>query len=378
MPKYFKPNYKNSIISIPATIMSYLGIKHKYTTNATLKKELRKNYKNIVFILFDGFGKSIVNKNLKPSDCLRANMKDTLHSVFPPTTTAATTSYITCSYPAEHGWLGWNMYFEDINETLDLFTARESFTQVQLEDKDYVRKTLPLKTVFERIDGKKGYNVASLYPAKLKSFCNKNYSYRTLKEMFSKIKQVCSNSKKNILYCYNESPDDLMHEFGTTSIEAKDFISSINVGLETLKEELNDTLIIISADHSQIDIKSRIYLHQYKDICELLETPPYLDSRAVSFRVKHGKKVEFYNLFNKYFGNEFVLLTKKTIQKKKLFGESSELVEKYIGDFVAIGIGNSIIQYTNRDEEHLFNFKGHHAGLTKEEVEVPLILISKK
>jgi len=64
--------------------------------------------------------------------------------------------------------------------------------------------------------------------------------------------------------------------------------------------------------------------------------------------------------------------------QKKLFGPQTDKLDKYLGDFVAIGIGKSIIQYTNRGEEHLFNFKGHHAGLTKEELEVPLIMIAKK
>jgi len=378
MPKYYKPNYKKSIITVPATISSYLGIKHNYPINQILRKELRKNYKNIVFILFDGLGKSIINKNLSKDNILRINTKSVMHSVFPPTTTAATTSYITCSYPSEHGWLGWNMYFEDLNQTLDLFTARESFTQVEIEDKDYVRKTLPLNTVFDKMNNKKDYLVATLYPSKLRSFYEKNYSYRSTKEMFSKIKQICNNSHKNILYCYNESPDDLMHEYGTESVETKDFLNLISSSLEKLQEEMKDTLIIISADHGQIDVDNRIYIHQYSDICDMLEIPPYLDSRTLSFKIKHGRKVEFYNLFNKYFGKEYVLLTKQTVIKKKLFGPQTDKLDKYLGDFVAIGIGKSIIQYTNRGEEHLFNFKGHHAGLTKEELEVPLIMIAKK
>ena len=42
-------------------------------------------------------------------------------TVFPATTTAATTSIATGLNPVEHGWLGWNMYIEPIDETITLF-----------------------------------------------------------------------------------------------------------------------------------------------------------------------------------------------------------------------------------------------------------------
>ncbi len=64
--------------------------------------------------------------------------------------------------------------------------------------------------------------------------------------------------------------------------------------------------------------------------------------------------------------------------KKKLFGPGrSYYLDKYLGDFIAIGIGNSIIQYTNVDDRDLFVFRGHHSGLTRAEVEVPLIMIER-
>ena len=378
MHNIFKPIYKHSIINIPASISSYAGVRNKYPKSAVLQKELRKKYKNIVFILFDGLGKSIVNKHLKPSDIMRANIKETLHSVFPPTTTAATTTYLTCSYPSEHGWLGWNMYFEKPNKVIDLFSNRETFSQVYVDDFD-IKSEIGAKTIFDKIDKAGKYKVTTLYPESIRGVYSRNVAYKSTKDMFCKIKRIVTNSQDNFLYCYNESPDNLMHEFGTNSVEAKEFVVQINKYVEDLTQVLEDCLVIICADHGQIDVKNRIFLHEYEDLCAMLDTPPYIDSRAVSFRVKDHMRVQFYNLFMKYFGNEFVLLTKQTIQKKKLFGGKSELVDRYIGDFVAIGVGNSIIQYTNRKNDmELFNFKGHHAGLTREEVEVPLILIGKK
>lgn len=377
VPKSLKPNYRHSVINIPASILSYAGVRNTYPKSSVLQKALRKKYKNIVFILFDGLGKSIVNKVLDKGDIMRASIKETLHSVFPPTTTASTTTYITCTYPSEHGWLGWNMYFDSIGQVVDLFTNRESFTQSYLQDYD-IREEIPIDTIFHKIDEKGKYKVTTIYPDSIKGMYKRNLSYRSLKEMFSKINKVISSDDKNFVFCYNTSPDDIMHENGPYSTESATFVKEVNAKIEEMAKNMEDTLIIICADHGQVEIKNRIYLHKYPDIVDMLEVPPYIDLRAVAFKVKEGQKVAFYKLFKKYFGNEFELHTKEYIQKKKYFGTKSDIVDKYIGDFVAIAYGESIMQYTPRDDGHLFNFKGHHAGLTREEVEVPLILIGKK
>lgn len=50
-------------------------------------------------------------------------------SVFPPTTTSATTSFLTGLTPSEHHWYGWDMYFQDSNETISLFLNKVKGTK---------------------------------------------------------------------------------------------------------------------------------------------------------------------------------------------------------------------------------------------------------
>ena len=303
-----------------------------------------------------------------------------MHSVFPPTTTAATTTFLTCKYPSEHGWLGWNMYFKDVDLVIDLFTDREAVSQERLVSDNYVRETLPkVKNILERIADKGKYEVASVYPESIPGVCEKNYAYKSLKDMCAKIKKALQSEKRKFLYCYNESPDDIMHEYGTSAKEARIFLQSVSECIVKLVESCPNTLFVISADHGQVDVENRIFLHEYEDICDMFIAPPSIDSRTISFKIKEHRKVEFYNLFNKYFGNEFVLHTKNTILKKKYFGPKTAILDEYVGDFVAIAVGGSIMQYKpGKEYEDIFAFKGHHAGLTRQEVEVPLILVGRK
>ena len=55
-------------------------------------------------------------------------------TVFPATTTAATTSIATGLNPVEHGWLGWNMYIEPIDETITLFRNCEKGNEGIISD----------------------------------------------------------------------------------------------------------------------------------------------------------------------------------------------------------------------------------------------------
>ena len=59
---------------------------------------------------------------------IRKNVKQTLMSTFPSTTTNATTSLACNLLPLEHGWLGWKLYFEEINQNNDIYLRSNPLT----------------------------------------------------------------------------------------------------------------------------------------------------------------------------------------------------------------------------------------------------------
>lgn len=73
--KFIKPNYSNSNVNISATIAEFLGAPNKNATIKILEEELKKGYKNIVFICFDGMGIYPITQNLDENDFLRKILK---------------------------------------------------------------------------------------------------------------------------------------------------------------------------------------------------------------------------------------------------------------------------------------------------------------
>ena len=80
-------------------------------------------------------------------------------------------------------------------------------------------------------------------------------------------------------------------------------------------------------------------------------------------------KVEFERVFK----DKFILLSKKEILEKEIFGKGNynEKIDEFVGDYMALAISNYAIEW----ERDGFEMVGRHAGLTQEEMEVPLIVI---
>ena len=182
-----------------------------------------------------------------------------------------------------------------------------------------------------------------------------------------------------MVYCDN--PDSLLHKYVTTSDEAKNFVLETEEKVKKLVENLNeDTLLIISADHGHRDIEKAYTLLDYPEIQECLIQPASLESRVVSFWVKEDKKDIFVERFNNIFKNEFMLLSKDEFLEKNFlgFGEKHQKIDDFIGNYIAISIAGSIIRLETFLAEGKVVKKSTHCGLTKEEMEVPLIILNSK
>lgn len=365
--KYIFPDYDKSLLSLVSSIENYFGIKNTRKTLPILDEALNeKEYKNIIVILFDGFGYNLLTKNKKDLPFLYNNLKDKISSVFPSTTTAATTSVLSGLAPIEHGFLGWDMYIDKLDEVVTLFLNRKKESKEPIENWNSF-EDLKCKYVTEKISNIIGCKGTSVSPFG-------DIKYSDIDDMNKKIISITKNDKKNYIYAYYESPDDLMHDYGTKDKKVIDNIKMIDEKFKELCESLNDSLIIMIADHGHIDT-DWITLSNYPKVFNMLKTTTWIDSRASMFMVKDEYKKVFKEEIKKVIGPDFILLSKEEILNKKIFGEGAK--NKYfdgaIGDYIAIATGDKSIRYSDKHEM----FKSNHSGITEEEVYVPLVIVKK-
>lgn len=372
MPKinFFEPDFSNSNLNISATLAEFLGANNENATIPELKAELEKDYKNVIFICFDGMGMLPLELNLCPDSLLRKKIVKTLVSTFPSTTTTATTSLLTNKLPLEHGWLGWNLHFEEVHKNIDLYSHKDSQTG---EHVDYVYPMGEnLDYYFDNACTDYEINTAFMPYVSVK-YPNRNYKINNEVELCDALRKIIAKPNKQFVYAYIDDPDSVMHFHGVSSQNAKEKIERINAEIEKLYNECEDTLFIITADHGQVDINGYVEFYKDLELNAMLECESYLDARVPAFKVKAGMKSDFEKRFAEKYGEDFKLFRTQELLDKGYFGSRGEF-GYLLGDYIAVGT------FTNKQflwNENKTRYLGHHTSLT-DEMFVPLILLQKK
>ncbi len=360
------PNYSNCITNLANSILEQFGVKEEGRQKLEiLEQYMAKGYENIVVILLDGMGKCILEKNLAKDGFFNTHLKSIYSSVFPPTTVAATTSVVSGLNPCEHGWLGWDCYYPQIDKNVTVFLNIETGTNHQAADYNVAWKYCGYENFVSKIR-KKGGNAYEVTPF-VEPFPD-NFD-----KICEQIKSLCKKPGKKCIYSYWNEPDQIMHEKGCYGAEAKQTVRTLEKQVQQLCDELENTLVIVTADHGHMDSKG-VAITDYPSITECLVRMPSIEPRALNLFIKEEKKEQFEQEFQKAFGDKFLLWTKEQTLQSKIFGTGTvhPNFEKMLGDYLAIAIDDLSI-YSTKEEADFFI--GVHAGLTEDEMMIPLIIV---
>ncbi len=276
------PNYTECITNLANSILEEFGIKEEGRQSLkTLDSYLEKEYENIVVILLDGMGKCIIEKNLEKDGFFNTHFVSEYSSVFPPTTVAATTSIASGLNPCEHSWLGWDCYYPQINKNVSVFLNTEAGTDKQAAAYNVAWTYCGYESVISKIgsNGGKAYGVAPFVEPHPDSF----------EKICEEIQTLCKQPGKKYIYGYWNEPDAIMHKTGCYSEESKQTIKSLEKQVQLLCEELDNALVIVTADHGHMDSKG-VVITDYPNITECFVRMPSIEPRALNLFVKEEKK----------------------------------------------------------------------------------------
>lgn len=389
--KLVQPDYKNSLVNLSNSILKHYGLSTGHPTLKTVDQALEKGYKNVVLLILDGLGSSLLRQHLKADSFLNQHHVEDITSVFPATTVAATTSILTGLTPAEHGWLGWDMYFESVNRVVTTFFNTVKHANERAAIHHLAKTELPITTLIDRINASgnaKGYwlspfeedVLASAVADDSKALINlMNYDIKNLDTLFEKIETLCAEDEqkliqdKRFIYAYSAEPDYLMHHVGTKNQKVTELITYLDEKVANLSEKLEDTMLIIVADHGHITAGEYFYLDEYPEIQDMLQRETAIEPRCAAFFIKEGMHADFERLFKQHFGKWFNLYTKQEVKDEQFFGTGKphEKFNTFLGDYLAVAISDKSIS----DYHPSALMKGIHAGLLEGETVVPLIMV---
>ncbi|AUM95986.1 TPA: alkaline phosphatase family protein [Clostridium botulinum] len=361
-------DYNNSIVNLACSILEYFGAESEHSTLKEVDELLKYQYKNVVILLLDGLGVDTLQYHLSENGFFRKNLIKEYLSVFPPTTTSATTSIESGLTPLEHGWLGWSLYFSEINKIVNAFINTEKDTEIHVADYHVASQILPYKSIYEKI---RDAGIANAYSVS-KFGSNK---IKTFDELTHEVERLCATSEKKYIYGYWENPDSLMHEFGCYNSLVTENIKELEKKVTDMCKRLSDTLVIVTADHGHCNLKHYI-LSDYPKLITMLKRPTSIETRATAFYIKDEYLNDFPIEFNYNFGDDFLLYSKEEVIEKNMFGvgKMHPKFEEFIGDYLAVAISDKGIVYSQKSNQFISN----HAGMTEQEMKIPLIAICKK
>ena len=125
-----RPDYHHCLVNLANSVLKRFGVATT-ADSLPLADRYLNGYKNVVILLLDALGTSILEKHLDEDGFFRSHLVGSFESVYPPTTVAATTSIRSGLYPNEHGWLGWDMYYPQIDKTVTVFLNTEQRTEIE-------------------------------------------------------------------------------------------------------------------------------------------------------------------------------------------------------------------------------------------------------
>ena len=358
------PDFNDTLLNIDGEIRENFGYPFKFISK---DRVIRKHYDRIALMILDGLGENILFNNLPEDSFLRRHYYKSIHAIYPSTTAAATTSIISGLTPLESGWVGWENYIPELKKNIILFNGIDFDSGEMLGVTGFDK--MPYKPFYYdmNIPSEQIMPDFNVYPYDFNISLNK--SIKLFKE-----------NKQMVQYIYCTNPDGIMHGSGAYSKKCKDFLYKIDKDIEEYSKRLpENTLVIISADHGHTNVRP-INLYAFDRLNKMLKRRPCNEGRCLVFNVKDEYKEEFIDLFNKVYGNIYNLYNSEDAIKKGFFGIKNEYrherINGFLGDFVAIAISDAFFVYMKNGDN--IEFKSHHAGISRNEMMIPIILIDSE
>lgn len=323
-----------------------------------LKKMQNDSGKNRLVMILDGMGVAIVKKLLDKDGFFARHLTDVETAIIPATTVAATTAYRTGKMPWETGFVGWSQYFAETDEVIEVFLNKNYYTGETSKMPTHTN-TLPCKTSVEQMNAD-GRRAVEIMPAFVPG------GAETFEDWLKQIVDTSNRETDAYIYAYWTEPDAALHEFGEDSDNVKTLLRDMEQKIEkALGQIANKTEVLITADHGHKLLKP-LFLTDFPDIEQSLLHPISIEARAASLFVKPSMLAEFPDRFNKHFGKWFKLVTKQEFERDYLHAKKKV---RFVGDFMALATADYGL-HQNRDVKYYIS---NHAGITKEELEIPII-----
>jgi len=374
---FVTPDHSLSSANITPTILKGLGSKEEHAISEEFfDYSIFKGVKNIVLLCVDGMGYHMLPKEMRKLDGFP------ITSLAPSTTTTVWPSVFTGLTPQEHGIMGFWLYLRELGEVTTMTRFGPSAEIGSFADAG-IDPTLffPFQTIHHKM-AKMGFrstvvNRNEYIDSGLSQMIYQGaeqIGYKSAAEMFAKGSKALSKDK-NFVTLYYDSIDMTSHMFGTESNKLKKDFRTLTTQFNRFMEKVpEDTLLLITADHGQINCpeKKQLNFTNHPELLSRLSLLPNGEGRFVYLFSKKGRENKVMSYCKEHLSDKALVMESEELLEKGMFGHGKVFNEtrNRIGDITLIVKDNYVITYPFLEGRGTVGF---HGGLNKEEMLVPLL-----
>ena len=384
----FLPNYRDgSIVNLMQSILAGLGAPGTGGVHghlADLRPEEVAEARHVVLLVVDGLGQAQLDAG--PAPALRASRRSTMTSVFPSTTASAVTTFLTGLAPVEHamtGWFTWLGEFGCVAAPLPFVTRPGGTDLAALGVSPADVFVGP--TIFERVRA----DCHVVQPAEL---VDTRYSrantrgaaprgFQGIAALVDAILDIVRHAGRRTYVCaYWPVLDTLSHEFGASSAEARRHLAEIDLHFARLRAALagSGTLLVVTADHGFVDLRaeSRLEVESVPGLAPMLSRPLCGEPRLAYCYVRDECRADFVERAVEGLDGAARVVDSAVMIEDGWFGlaDPHPRLRERVGDYALVMQGDYAIRDRLEGEEP-FGHVGVHGGVSREEMQVPLVVV---
>ena len=403
-PGAVRPDYTGYCLSsVPGTILSILGVESgrpKLPADA-LGDVDAGGVENVILLVCDGFGhrewKNQAGRGFVKTISEKGSVRP-ITTVFPSTTAAALSAISTGLTPQEHGLPEWYVYMSEIGEIIVSlpFTRPGEYGRDTLVGTLDPKALLDEQTIFQRLkaEGVKSVTfvnrpLARTVYSTLSRKGSELASYMTSSDFAVSLRRWVEKSRgPTMFYAYWPYIDTVEHTYGPNTDEVEVEASLISHALQEgflskmSREAAKKTLILVTADHGQVNVvpEKLLYMNRWTKLSRVFaKTPsgksilPWGGARDVFMQIEEDLLDETADYLEAKFAGSASIIKTADLIDQGMFGinKPSRRFRRRAGNLMILPHGTKTAWYRYRKGDSL-KVKGHHGGLTKDEMTIPL------
>ncbi len=412
--QFVRPLYESyCFANLPATIEFLLTGNGQATLPADVLGTLPTRYDKVVFFFVDAFGWRFFERYAEKYDFLKTVLQQgavsKITSQFPSTTAAHVTSIHTGLPVGQSGVYEWNYYEPLVDDLISpLLFSYVNYAEGEKLQRDTVKRAnippsafFPQQTFYKRLREQgiashilqhQNYTPSTYSDVVFQGA--KTYAYQTIEQALFFLAELITveNAPPAYHFLYFDRIDFMGHHAGPFSKafeqEVDGFFRAMHeLFYKNIQGKAQKTLLIMTADHGQIEVNPRTTYYLDKELPAL---QPYLKTnRQGHLLVPAGSARDmFLYVKDENIDEAIALLREKLRGRAEIYatrdllaqhflgqGEPSEALLGRLGNVVILPYKNETVWWSQGGKYDM-RFLGHHGGLTREEMEIPLLLLA--